>query len=317
MKPSKPPSPEGRKFDSTTSPRPGRLDISTLGSAIERFESTRTTVPHSAAPHGAISTSMFPLAERQRPVGSAAAAGAATASTVSASAKRRMGGTSAEVNDDCIAPVTGATRGGVTKRRQSYHHGRLREALIEAAERMIEDEGPESVTVREAARRAGVSPGAPFRHFASRKALMTAVAERAMQRFRDEIARAEADVDPADPLARFAALGRAYVRWALRHPASFRVLATRSLIDFDGSPTLGPDNDAIRALMQEIVADGQKRGQMRRADPALVELAAKALSYGLARMYVDGHFPQWGVPARRTEAAMRAVLGLFRGLLAR
>src|SRR5262245_13016426 len=224
MKPSKPPSPEGRKFDSTTSPRPGRLDISTLGSAIERFESTRTTVPHSAAPHGAISTSMFPLAERQRPVGSAAAAGAATASTVSASAKRRMGGTSAEVNDDCIAPVTGATRGGVTKRRQSYHHGRRRQAPIEAARGRREAGGP--------GRGTGASPGSPSRHFASPTPLMTAVAERAIQRFRDEIARAEADADPADPLARFAALGRAYVRWALRHPASFRVLATRSLIDF-------------------------------------------------------------------------------------
>ena len=203
------------------------------------------------------------------------------------------------------------------KPRRSYHHGRLREALIEAAERMIEEEGPETVTVREAARRAGVSPGAPFRHFASRTALMTAVAERAMKRFRDEIARAEAEVDPADPLARFAALGGAYVRWALRNPASFRVLATRSLIDFDGSATLPADNDAIRALMQEIVADGQKRGQMRKADPQLVELAAKALSYGLARMYVDGHFPQWGVPARRAEASMRAVLELFGDLLAR
>ena len=203
------------------------------------------------------------------------------------------------------------------KRRSTYHHGRLREVLIEAAERMVEEEGPETVTVREAARRAGVSPGAPFRHFASRTALMTAVAERAMKRFRAEIASAQTGVDPDDPLARFAALGGAYVRWALRNPASFRVLATRSLIDFDGSPTLSADNDAIRALMQEIVADGQRRGRMRKTDPQLVELAAKALSYGLARMYVDGHFPQCGVAERRAESSMRAVLDLFRDLLAR
>src|SRR5215467_10954764 len=96
--------------------------------------------------------------------------------------------------------------------RRSYHHGRLREALLEAAERMIEEQGPEAVTVREAARRAGVSPGAPFRHFASRTALMTGVAERAMRRFLDEIARAEAAVDATDSGARFAALGHAYLR---------------------------------------------------------------------------------------------------------
>jgi AcrR family transcriptional regulator len=200
-------------------------------------------------------------------------------------------------------------------RRKTYHHGRLREALIEAAERMIEEEGPEAVTVREAARRAGVSPGAPFRHFATRTALMTAVAERAMGRFLDEIARAEAQVDPNDAGARYAALGHAYLRWAMRHPAQFRVLATRSLIDFDGSDSLPRDNDAIRALMQEIVAGGQARGQIRDADPATLELMAKALSYGLARMYVDGHFPQWDVAQRDARAAMDRVISLFLTLL--
>ncbi|MFI5316070.1 MAG: TetR/AcrR family transcriptional regulator [Myxococcota bacterium] len=203
------------------------------------------------------------------------------------------------------------------KRRTTYHHGHLREALLEAAERMIEEEGPETVTVREAARRAGVSPGAPFRHFATRTALMTGVAERAMKRFLDEIARAEAAVDPGDPAKRYAALGRAYLRWAMRHPAQFRVLATRSLIDFDGSESLARDNDAIRALMQAIVADGQRRGRMCAADPATVELTAKALSYGLARMYVDGHFPQWGVAKRDAEAAMQRVLDFFLALITR
>ncbi|HTO54400.1 MAG TPA: TetR/AcrR family transcriptional regulator [Myxococcota bacterium] len=201
------------------------------------------------------------------------------------------------------------------KRRGRYHHGHLREALLEAAERMIEEEGPESVTVREAARRAGVSPGAPFRHFASRTALMTAVAERAMQRFKDEIARAEASVDADDSRARYLALGRAYLRWATRHPAQFRVISTRSLIDFEGSDSLRRDNDAIRALMREIVAQGQSRGQMRAADPDALELLAKALSYGLARMYVDGHFPQWDVSQREAPAAMQRVLELLLGLL--
>jgi AcrR family transcriptional regulator len=214
-----------------------------------------------------------------------------------------------------MAPRAARSRRRSPTRRRSYHHGRLREALLEAAERMIEEQGPESVTVREAARRAGVSPGAPFRHFASRSALMTGVAERAMGRFREEIARAEASVDKSDSRARYAALGHAYLRWATRHPAQFRVLATRSLIDFDGSESLPRDNDAIRALMQEIVGDGQARGQIRAADPATLELMAKALSYGLARMYVDGHFPQWGVGQRDVPAAMSRVMALFLELL--
>ena len=75
--------------------------------------------------------------------------------------------------------------------RTSYRHGNLREALIEAAIQLVEEVGPENVSVREAAKRAGVSPGAPFRHFASKTALLTAVADQAMGLFRAEEAGSE------------------------------------------------------------------------------------------------------------------------------
>ena len=68
-----------------------------------------------------------------------------------------------------------------------YHHGDLRRVLIDAALQLVGEGGAEAVSVREAARRAGVSPGAPFRHFPSRDALMQAVAEEAQRRFRAEI----------------------------------------------------------------------------------------------------------------------------------
>src|SRR6266513_794447 len=75
-----------------------------------------------------------------------------------------------------------------------YHHGDLRRVLIDAALQLVGEGGAEAVSVREAARRAGVSPGAPFRHFPSRVALMTAVAEEAQRRFRAEIETALAEV---------------------------------------------------------------------------------------------------------------------------
>ena len=82
MKPSKLPSPAGRKFDSTTRPSPGRSAIARLGSAIERFATMRTIVPQSAAPHGLISTSALPLAVSQRPsIPAAEAAPAAKSSS--------------------------------------------------------------------------------------------------------------------------------------------------------------------------------------------------------------------------------------------
>src|ERR1700737_4201030 len=93
-----------------------------------------------------------------------------------------------------------------------YPHGDLRRVLIEAALQLVADGGPDAVSVREAARRAGVSPGAPFRHFPSRDALMTAVAEEAQRRFRAEIDVALVTAPASDPLARFRCFGLAYLR---------------------------------------------------------------------------------------------------------
>src|ERR1700760_4434311 len=98
-----------------------------------------------------------------------------------------------------------------------YHHGDLRRVLIDAALKLAEEGGPEAVSVREAARRAGVSPGAPFRHFESRGALMTAVAEEAQRRFRAEIEAALKEAPAREPLERFRAFGLAYLRWAMRN----------------------------------------------------------------------------------------------------
>ncbi|MGO8917642.1 MAG: TetR/AcrR family transcriptional regulator [Stellaceae bacterium] len=203
------------------------------------------------------------------------------------------------------------------KRRATYHHGRLREALIEATLRLIEEEGPETVTVRAAAKRAGVSSGAPFRHFPTRSALMTAVAEQAMSRFRAEIDAALAEAAGGDPLRRFAALGEAYLRWATRNPTHFRVISTRSLIDFDGSPALRRDNEAIRRLMDELLLEARRSGELRPAEIGAVSLAGRALVYGLARMLVDGHFAQWAEPGEAPEEAMRRAFDLFVRNLAR
>ena len=101
-------------------------------------------------------------------------------------------------------------------RPKPYHHGDLRRVLIDAALQLVGEGGAEAVSVREAARRAGVSPGAPFRHFPSRDALMQAVAEEAQRRFRAEIEAALAEAPAGDPLgalslprARLSALGDA------------------------------------------------------------------------------------------------------------
>jgi len=197
------------------------------------------------------------------------------------------------------------------RRRTSYHHGHLREALIKAALKMVKEQGAESVSIREIAKRAEVSSGAPFRHFPSRTALMTAVAEQAMRRFRDEILHALEEVQGHAPLDRFRALGTAYMRWVVRNPAHFEVISNRALIDFEGSESLRRHNAEIRSLMEQLLTESQQRARLLRTDVKAISFAARALAYGVARMYVDGHLPQWDIPADGAENAFETAFDLF------
>jgi AcrR family transcriptional regulator len=193
----------------------------------------------------------------------------------------------------------------------SYHHGDLRRALVEQALRLAAEGGIEAVNIREAARRAGVSPGAPFRHFADRQTLITAVAEEAQRRFRGEVERAVAAAPQGDPLARFRAIGTAYLRWALGNPMHFEVISTGRVFDHDQAGALSQDNSEIIAMVDRVLADAAAQGQLRGVDVEQVRIAGRALVYGFARMAVDGHFPRWGIAAREIEATGEAMLDFF------
>jgi AcrR family transcriptional regulator len=194
---------------------------------------------------------------------------------------------------------------------KSYHHGDLRRVLIGAALELAEEGGPEAVSVREAARRAGVSAGAPFRHFESRDALMTAVAEEAQRRFRAEIETALAAAPVGDPLRRFRSFGLAYLRWAMRNPAHFEIISSGRYFDHDAAAALSRDNTELIALSGRLLADASAQGQLGDADLKQVQIAGRALVYGFARMNIDGHFPRWGVAKGEVESTAEAVLDLF------
>ena len=113
-------------------------------------------------------------------------------------------------------------------RRDSYHHGDLKRALTSAALALVAEKGPKGFTLTEAARRAGVSTAAPYRHFADKAELLATVAE---QGFRELHADLAAAADRAsDPKDRVIELGRTYVRWAVTHPDYYQVMfGTESL----------------------------------------------------------------------------------------
>ena len=192
-----------------------------------------------------------------------------------------------------------------------YHHGDLKRVLIDAALELVGEGGAEAVSVREAARRAGVSPGAPFRHFPSRAALLTSVAEEAQRRFRTEIDAALAATPVGDPLARFRGFGLAYLRWAMRNPAHFEIISSGRFFDHDKAAELSRDNAELIGKIERTLADAFAQGQMRVLDLKQVQIAGRALVYGFARMNIDGHFPRWGLAEAEIERTAEAVIDLF------
>ena len=199
------------------------------------------------------------------------------------------------------------------KSSRPYHHGNLVEALVAVTVEIIEERGVEHVSVREAAKRAGVSPGAPFQHFRSKTALLTAVAEQAMGRLTQAVAAAQANANADKPIAILEAIGQSYLQWALDNPTHFEIINSRTLIDFEASDSLRSQNAAIRQRMIELLTQARERGQLiEGSDLNHIVLTARALVYGLARMAIDGHFPRWH-PSEPPPQAMRHALRLFIG----
>ncbi|MBW1905082.1 MAG: TetR/AcrR family transcriptional regulator [Deltaproteobacteria bacterium] len=109
--------------------------------------------------------------------------------------------------------------GGAAK---SYHHGNLREALLETAFGLVDSQGVEAISMRALAREAGVSSAAPFRHFADKRVLLEAVAEKAAAELERKVD--EATAECSDALTQFRAMSVAYVRFAAEHPALFDLI---------------------------------------------------------------------------------------------
>src|ERR1700758_4897334 len=136
------------------------------------------------------------------------------------------------------------SRDDQTAGRRGYHHGNLREALIRAALNMIAEKGPAGFTFADAARSAGVSSAAPYRHFRDRQALLADVARRGFELFEERLSRAWSEGRP-DPFAAFENVGRAYLAFARDEPAFYSSMFEAGLA-LDGDP--GVRGAAGRAL---------------------------------------------------------------------
>src|SRR5262249_8878168 len=115
----------------------------------------------------------------------------------------------------------------------------------------------------------------------------------------------------ANPLARLLAIGEGYIDWAVRHPTHYRVLGDRVLIDFYEHEAITRDNRWIRETMAAEFRAAAKANLLRPAPLEVIVLQSRALAYGLARMMVDDHLREFGIPKAKAKAAMLEALRAF------
>jgi AcrR family transcriptional regulator len=172
------------------------------------------------------------------------------------------------------------------KKASSYHHGGLRAALIRSAREILESEGYEALTLRAAARRAGVSQAAPYNHFADKAALLGAVAA---EGFHECVAAMRREMDSAaDPQARLNATGIAYVAFATSNPALFKLMFAFNAHEESGDAGLDAARKAAYEVLRGAVHSVQVSGSHPPAHEELESLRSWALVHGLATMINEG-----------------------------
>jgi AcrR family transcriptional regulator len=166
-----------------------------------------------------------------------------------------------------------------------YHHGNLRTALLAAAERTVRERGVQELSLRELARDAGVSHGAPRRHFPDRQALLDALAESGFLRLGTEL-RAAFDDAGEDFETRLRAVAAAYVRFATEDAALLELMFAGKQHEQTG--VLHDAADRAFAVMLELIAQGQEQGALESGDPERVGLVLFATIQGIAALVTGG-----------------------------
>jgi AcrR family transcriptional regulator len=185
-----------------------------------------------------------------------------------------------------MPPPTRAAR----KSPRSYHHGNLRRALLDEALVIIRSEGVEGVTLRDIGARLGVSRTALYRHFADKRALLTAVATEGFRMLREQLVAAWEEGGRGD--GAFHAMGVAYVRFAVDNPAHYRVIFG-GVVDPGGKePELEAEARGAFDALVDAVAALQRHGVFISDDPVQMATYSWALVHGIAMLAIDGQLPE-------------------------
>ncbi|MEG6509097.1 TetR/AcrR family transcriptional regulator [Methyloligella sp. 2.7D] len=205
------------------------------------------------------------------------------------------------------------------RRARGYHHGNLKETLLEAARTLIERHGPVGFSLAEAARLAGVSPAAPYRHFRDRDALLSEVARTGFERFAARLETAWDNGRPT-PLQAFENLGRAYLAFAREEPAAYAVMFETALGSEHGEDGEGragrikAADHAFDILQKATAALCEPLDPKDRPPVRLVALHVWALSHGVATLLAENRDERRKVPVSPEEVLESGILIYLKGL---
>lgn len=194
--------------------------------------------------------------------------------------------------------------------RERYHHGDLRNSLIEAATRILDDEGIKALSLRAVARRAGVSQAAPYRHFADKEALLAAVAAEGFKLLSKSMNDAAANAAPG-PSAEFRALGQGYVAFATSNPNRFRLMFTHEIPDWSIHAGLIAAANEAYSIISVAVHERLSQPGAASVDPRLATVAGWAGVHGLATLIADRQIVPFMTGGADDQTIARVVTGLF------
>ena len=188
--------------------------------------------------------------------------------------------------------------------QHAYHHGDLRNALLEAVGEIISERGVGAVSLREAARRAGVSHAAPAHHFGDKMGMLTAFAARGFEEFgwRMQVAADAAVEDGVE--AQLRAIGIEYLRFAVERRPYFEVMFRSEMHDHDDPELKRISHDSFGVLMG--VVEAMSPAELGGADPMHIAMGAWATVHGLATLWLDGALGQF-----TDEDLFQVALGVF------
>jgi AcrR family transcriptional regulator len=197
-----------------------------------------------------------------------------------------------------------------------YHHGDLRNALIQAGLELLAEGGAQELDLRKVARRAGVSHAAPYRHFADKQALIAAINEEGFHLLAERIRSTLREVSD-EPVEQLLGVALAYVRFAKENPWLMREMFSGITIERETFESLRTASKSVYRLYAEVIRSGQERGKIVDGDPTALAGVLWSVLHGLAMLIIENQMRPYADGPEGTERVTRYTIEVLYGGFAR